>query len=165
MFAEEHVAERIRRTREARKWSMEGLAKRMTDAGCPIAPSAIHKIENAGRRITVDELVALSRVFGISMSELVSDPDVHPASEIASRVKEFEENLRDYRAEVKELESTISATQKALTDIILELRELDAPANMISNLYRSLEGDERIRFGEAFLPDSTHNDNNSKSTK
>ena len=51
----------------------EGLAQRMTDLGCSIQPSAIYKIEksNPPRRITVDELVAFSQVFGIPVEQLL----------------------------------------------------------------------------------------------
>jgi hypothetical protein len=50
----------------------------MTAAGCPIQPSAIYKIEKAEppRRITVDELVALSTVFDLPIPELLLPPEV-----------------------------------------------------------------------------------------
>ena len=47
----------------------EGLAQRMTDNGCPLPASAIWKIENGKRSINADELLALSRVFGIPIDE------------------------------------------------------------------------------------------------
>ena len=67
------VAERVAYEREIRGWSLEGLAKRMTVAGCPINQSAIHKIENGEprRRITVDELCALGVVLGMPIEELI----------------------------------------------------------------------------------------------
>jgi hypothetical protein len=45
----------------------------MTDAGCNIQASAIYKIEKVdpARRITVDELIALARVFGRSIDDLL----------------------------------------------------------------------------------------------
>jgi len=63
--AEQALAQRIAHERTRRGWSLDGLAVRMRDAGCPIATSAIYKIESGDppRRITVDELVALAKVF------------------------------------------------------------------------------------------------------
>ncbi len=70
---EDNLARRIERERSARGWSYEALAKQMTDAGCNIQASAIYKIEKADppRRITVDELIALARVFGRSIEDLL----------------------------------------------------------------------------------------------
>jgi len=50
----------------------------MKDVGCALDQSAIHKIEKGSprRRITVDELVALSRVFDKSLDQLVADPKI-----------------------------------------------------------------------------------------
>ena len=75
---EEGLARRIRYEREQRAWSYAGLASRMTSAGCAIDQSALYKIENATprRRISVDELVALSRAFGIGMSDLLVPPEI-----------------------------------------------------------------------------------------
>lgn len=63
--SEAKLAKRIAHEREDRGLSYEGLAKLMTDAGCAIQGSAIYKIEKGDppRRVTVDELVALARVF------------------------------------------------------------------------------------------------------
>jgi len=70
---EKALAARIAYEREQRGMSYEGLAKRMTDEGCPIQASAIFKIEksNPPRHITVDELVALGRVFELELDDLV----------------------------------------------------------------------------------------------
>ena len=67
---------RIAYERERRGWSYEGLAQRMTEAGCPIAPSGIYKTEQQGRRVVVEELVGYSRVFGIPVERLLLPADV-----------------------------------------------------------------------------------------
>ena len=71
--AERNVADRIAFERQQRGWTLEGLAKRMSDAGCPINSSAIYKIESGDppRRVTVDELVALSMVFETDVADLL----------------------------------------------------------------------------------------------
>jgi len=77
--AEANIAERITHERESRGWSYATLASKMTEVGCSIGTTAIFKVEKGTprRRVTVDELVALSRVFGASIEDLLT-----PASEI-----------------------------------------------------------------------------------
>jgi transcriptional regulator with XRE-family HTH domain len=67
---EANLARRIAYERQRATMSMEGLAKRMTDLGCPINQSAIWKIENDGRRITYDEALAFAAVFETPLDEL-----------------------------------------------------------------------------------------------
>jgi len=78
VLAEDHLAERIAMERDARGWTNDGLARRMTDVGCAMTPSAIFKIEKANprRRIVVDELVAFGRVFGVPIDELLVAPEL-----------------------------------------------------------------------------------------
>lgn len=76
--AEETVARRIQSERLSRNWTYDAVARHMTEAGCAMHGSAVHKIENGTprRRITVDELVAFSIVFDISLDDLVSKPEL-----------------------------------------------------------------------------------------
>jgi len=78
VYAENNLRRRVGIEREARGWTYEGLAKRMTDAGCAINASALYKIEKADppRRITVDELVALSRVLDLTAEDLLAPPEL-----------------------------------------------------------------------------------------
>lgn len=71
--SEAHVAEHVREERERRGWSTAELAQRVTDAGCPINQSAIWRIESGEprRRISVDELIAFSKVFDLSIERLL----------------------------------------------------------------------------------------------
>ncbi len=73
LMSEETLARRLAFERDQRGWTYEGLAKRMTDVGCPINQSAIYKIEKGQprRRVTVDELVAMSKVFDIDLGDLL----------------------------------------------------------------------------------------------
>lgn len=66
-----HVATNVRRIREARGWSTYDLARRLEQAGRPIAPSAIAKVERAERRVDVGDLTALAAVLGVSPAALL----------------------------------------------------------------------------------------------
>jgi len=88
---EEGLARRVAYERERRGWSTEGLAKRLTDAGCPINQSAIWKIENGNppRRITYDEALAFARVFDLSLDELSIPPEIAASDTLRQLVAQF----------------------------------------------------------------------------
>lgn len=100
--SEDALARRIGFEREARGWSPQGLASRMTEAGCAIQASAIYKIEKADppRRITVDELVAFSQVFEIPVGQLLIPPDIAAANELVDLVLKWD------RAQDKQVEAS-----------------------------------------------------------
>lgn len=97
---EANLAERIRHERELRAWSYETLAKAMTDEGCRVQGSAIFKIEKVEprRRITVDELVALSRVFDLDVEELLVPVEVMRQE----AAKDLAEELRTLRRDIEQ---------------------------------------------------------------
>jgi transcriptional regulator with XRE-family HTH domain len=68
------VAERVAVERSARGWSYEKLARRMTEVGYPIHPSAVFKVERGDppRRITVDDLVGFAAAFGVTVEYLLT---------------------------------------------------------------------------------------------
>ncbi len=127
---ERDLAARIAYEREERGWSYDVLAKRLTDVGCSIAASSVHKIEKGEppRRISVDELYALSKVFDIPVDDLATPPVAYRAQhgdrllddyfDAVDRLVEFRvdtleagENVIDYaktltRAEVEEIVRT-----------------------------------------------------------
>ncbi len=74
--AEANLAQRLAVERDRRGWTYEGLAERMEREGCSIQGSALFKVEKGRppRRVTVDELAALSIVFQMPLQQLISDP-------------------------------------------------------------------------------------------
>jgi len=89
---ERSLARRIGHERERRAMTYEGLAARMTKAGCPIQASALYKIEKSDppRRITVDELVAFSEVFATPVQDLLLPPEVVAKEELVARLVEWD---------------------------------------------------------------------------
>lgn len=90
---ERTLARRVAMEREARGWSYEGLASRMTDAGCPIQSSAIYKIEKSDppRRITVDELLAFASVFEASVMDILRPREVVITAKVSRLFDKWEE--------------------------------------------------------------------------
>jgi transcriptional regulator with XRE-family HTH domain len=121
VYAENYLAARIISERETRGWSLEGLAKRMTAAGCAINQSAIYKIEQGQprRRITVDELVAFSRVFGLPLDDLLTDPLLWRARQIAPLLEEFWQ----IRVKFAEVADEYRRRTKEITEQVKELAE------------------------------------------
>lgn len=90
---EDNLAARVARERTDRGLSYEGLAKLMTEAGCPMQGSAIYKIEKGSprRRISVDELVAFTQVFETTVDDLLTPVEVLDEK----RVRELLDEMND----------------------------------------------------------------------
>lgn len=74
------AAIRIRIARVNLGMTTQGLARRMSDAGCPILASGVWKIESGYRNnITVDEAVAFAAALRMTIERLLS-------SDVACRV-------------------------------------------------------------------------------
>jgi transcriptional regulator with XRE-family HTH domain len=69
------VVENVKRLRAERRWSLVELSEEMGQAGRPILSSGLHRLERGKRRVDVDDLVALARVFAVNVTELLgTDP-------------------------------------------------------------------------------------------
>lgn len=76
------VADNVRRYREGLALSTYQLSKRLADAGRPIAPSAIAKIERAERRVDAGDLVALSTALQVTPISLLLPKNAKGSVEI-----------------------------------------------------------------------------------
>jgi transcriptional regulator with XRE-family HTH domain len=73
------VGRRLQRLREARHWTMGGLAGRCS--GAQVTPSQINKLEKGQQQFTVDWLFRLARALGCPVWELVTDRPIGPPPE------------------------------------------------------------------------------------
>jgi transcriptional regulator with XRE-family HTH domain len=94
--SEATLAERIAFEREARGMTYEGLAVAMTEAGCSVDKSAIYRIEKGTprRKVSVDEVVALTEVLGLSFEDLLTPIELvrqERAQELALDLREAKE--------------------------------------------------------------------------
>ncbi len=76
------VAANVRRVREARGLSTYELARKLKDAGRPVSPSALAKIERGERRVDVGDLMALAVALNISPSGLLLPVDTEPLADV-----------------------------------------------------------------------------------
>lgn len=77
-----NVAANVRRVRKARGWSTYDLARALSDAGRPIAPSAIAKVERAERRVDVGDLTALAAALRVTPGALLVPLTDDPADSV-----------------------------------------------------------------------------------
>jgi transcriptional regulator with XRE-family HTH domain len=77
------VAENVRRIRdEVRGWSTYELSRKLSEAGRPIAPSALAKLERGERRVDAGDLVALAVALEVNPSALLFPPTIAEDVEI-----------------------------------------------------------------------------------
>lgn len=145
--AESDLAQRIAWERERRGWTNEGLASRLTAAGCPIQPSAIYKIEKGDppRRITVNELVAMANVFGLPVTDLLQSPDAVSDPWVGHLVNKAEVALRELNAVVGEMEQLLIEDPHRRQSLKAILREFFGDWPELRNLYRwALRGESHF---------------------
>lgn len=74
------VAENVRTLRQQRGLSQADLATVLRELGTPLGVSALSKVENGTRRVTVDELVALAVALNVSPNRLLLPGDIDPTA-------------------------------------------------------------------------------------
>jgi transcriptional regulator with XRE-family HTH domain len=76
------VAANVKRIRKARGLSTYALSGQLSEAGRPIAPSAVAKVERGERQVTVDDLMALAVALDVSPSALLLPPTDDPSEKV-----------------------------------------------------------------------------------
>lgn len=128
--SEDALAQRIAvlRSEAEPPLSYEALAARMSAVGCPIQPSALHRIEKGSprRKVTVDELVALSQVFEVPIEDLISSPADDPAQRAQAALDDYRKAVVDWRSARQRLAA--SALEEQLAFKVLLDRRAKLPA-------------------------------------
>jgi transcriptional regulator with XRE-family HTH domain len=65
----------VQHLRRVRRLSLRDLSAEMGRAGRPVLPVGLSRLENAQRRVDVDDLVALATVLGVTPADLLLPPD------------------------------------------------------------------------------------------
>ena len=95
LAGEGNIAIRIKLERDARGWSTNAVSDRLNAAGYEMNPSAVWRIENGQRRVTVDDALGFAEVFGISLANLVGPPRLAAHARAMDLVEDIR---RAYRA-------------------------------------------------------------------
>jgi transcriptional regulator with XRE-family HTH domain len=65
------VAANVKSLRARRGLTVRDLSRRLGEIGSPMLPSTVSKLENGGRQVDADDLVALALVLGVSPNRLL----------------------------------------------------------------------------------------------
>lgn len=135
---EENLARRIAYERETREMTYEGLAQRMTDAGCATHASALYKIEKSTppRKVTISELIVLAKIFETTTDDLLMPRELWGAQ----RAQELLDQLGDAASKVRSAVESLNRVQ-------IELEGLTSDDLVIAELVARL-----IRVGEGGDP-------------
>lgn len=79
----DRVARNIRALRDVRRLTLEDLAQRLRELGRPIIKSGLSKIESGGRRVDVDDLLALAVALEVNPNRLLLGPEAAEDDEMA----------------------------------------------------------------------------------
>jgi hypothetical protein len=113
---EDNLRKRIAVERKERGQGYDALAKLMTEAGCPIRGSALQRIEKGDppRGVSVDELIALSIVWDVSVAELLIPIELRD-----------QQRGQALAADLAEAERELARALELLHDTALAIDELD----------------------------------------
>lgn len=106
---ERFVALHVERALSGPGWSYRRLAAAMEAVGAPVDPSSLYKIVKGAppRRISVNELAALSEVLDVPLERLMQPIDLRLAEEAESLIEELGARVQAYRAEAGKAAETI----------------------------------------------------------
>jgi transcriptional regulator with XRE-family HTH domain len=124
--SEDNLARRVAYEREQRGWTYDGLAKRLTEAGCSIQGSAIYKIEKGTprRRISVDELVAFAEVFEVNVADLLIPLELMAEQKVVSLIADLRHRYAVLVARVDEMQGTVEEIATLAGSVSDERRHL-----------------------------------------
>lgn len=151
--AEARVAQRVAYERDRRGWSYATVARLMGEAGCPVNPTAIHKIEKAGRTISLDEAVALAKVFGFDAIDDLAKP---LDESLSAQLTRAEYDADAINRDAEELTARVAALWRELRDIAVNHATGEVSAAAAGLIPRRLPdrlgeaGARLLRLGEAF---------------
>jgi transcriptional regulator with XRE-family HTH domain len=163
----------LRDQRDSRNWSQAHLAKLLSARGLSVYATTIAKVEAGERGATIDEIVAVADVFGVSVDALVGrssrrqrgDKNL-PLHALAKRtaatavaVEALEAGVREFLGELQEFtlrrdEASAAAECERAADALAEAAKVTRrAAAKLQRVQQQMQRD--------FLTDDTHNDEES----
>lgn len=118
---EDSFGRRVRQERNLRGWTQADLAKRLSEEGLKLHPSAIAKIEDRDRgdgkprSIRLDEAAAIARVFGRLVDEMFETPEERKRM-LYHRIRGWLERLSEPAEEGEAIKFEVDEAINALED-------------------------------------------------
>lgn len=94
----DRLRRRLTEVRKRRGLSQADLSGRLSDVGVTVHPTAVAKIERGTRAVTIDEVLALAYVLGVSPTNLLLPTGDADPVEVTPRVSELAIWVRDWIA-------------------------------------------------------------------
>jgi transcriptional regulator with XRE-family HTH domain len=113
----EIVRQRVRAARISSDLRLEDLAERLKNDGHPLSKATLSQIETGGRRVDVDDLVALADALEISPGDLLG---IAPAGPRSASQREIHRLRREQADHALKRESV----RRALSDLTPRERQL-----------------------------------------
>jgi len=86
---QENLSRRLAQLRARKKWTAGDVQRELAKVGCDVPRNAALRIEQGTRQVTVDELVAFSKVYGKTVEDLMTPVELvghETAKGIAARI-------------------------------------------------------------------------------
>jgi transcriptional regulator with XRE-family HTH domain len=152
-------AARTKRERLRRRWRQEDLARRLSEYGISLHPSAIAKIERPPdpekgiepRAVRLPEAVIIARLFGLTVEQMLTDDDLRDMERklemLTQRAYEAERAVRQHEAEARSASEQLAVVQTRLTAAHDELQRARRQREEIDHERRRLASlaDEAMR--------------------
>lgn len=111
------VAGNVRDLRRGRGWTLEQLSAELDSAGHPLSLNVLSRIETMERGVRVQDLVALARVFGVSVDRLLAAPEVpEHFVQLLQRLASYKQQVRRCAAEVERSSQDLELRQAELEE-------------------------------------------------
>ena len=135
---ETHFAKNVKIVREQRGMSQEQLAELMREAGLPyVSQSTVSRIEKLTRPVRMMEAQALSTVFDVPVSQLISPTEL--AFEMAV-THEHVSNLRKAKAELDSASANYKRTSEIVWYWLKRLEDAAAEAQVDDETWQQVYG-------------------------
>ena len=135
---------RVRALREGADMTQGQLAERMTMAGFSMHQTAIGKIEANQRPVTVNEAVVLATLLGVTLPDLLADPDLteeeaglrEEMQKVITERQAIQRERAEWKSQVAAAEAVIARAHAQLGLSAPVLRDLEARERELKRQWR-----------------------------
>lgn len=129
---------RVKDLRQAKGWTQDELARRMTAAGHPMHQTTVAKLESGTRPTNVGEVAALAAIFGMPIATLFDDSDAAKLVLEAAALNYTMAALADELVTIKKRFDEVGAQRKSLESDVQGFRKKLAGMGSLPRQYADL---------------------------